>query len=99
MQNYIYEKDYGDYGLISNIKKRESRYVENLKILIVGFNDLSEEILYNILKLGHFDLNKITEVTVIDDNYEVLNSKYSKIIERGMKPYENSDEILWNLKF
>ncbi len=95
----IVQEMFKDQPLISNIKKRESRYVENLKILIVGFNDLSEEILYNILKLGHFDLNKITEVTVIDDNYEVLNSKYSKIIERGMKPYENSDEILWNLKF
>jgi hypothetical protein len=85
--------------LISNIKNKNGKYEENLKILIVGFNDLSEEILYNILKLGHFDLDKITEVTVIDDKYELLNSKYNKIIKRGKEPYENSDESLWKVKF
>ena len=95
----IVQEMFKDRSLVSNIKKIESGYVENLKILIVGFNDLSEEILYNILKLGHFDLNKITEVTVIDDNYELLNSKYKTIIKRGKEPYENSNESLWKLEF
>ncbi|PRN00132.1 hypothetical protein [Aliarcobacter cryaerophilus] len=95
----IVQEMFKDRSLVSNIKKIESGYVENLKILIVGFNDLSEEILYNILKLGHFDLNKITEVTVIDNNYELLNCKYKTIIERGKKPYENSNESLWKVKF
>lgn len=95
----IVQEMFKDKPLISNIKKEKSRYVENLKILIVGFNDLSEEILYNILKLGHFDLNKITEVKIIDDKYEELNCKYRKIIERGINPYENSDETLWNIEF
>ncbi|MGJ0457121.1 hypothetical protein NG782_10525 [Aliarcobacter cryaerophilus] len=95
----IVQEMFKDKPLISNIKKEKNRYIENLKILIVGFNDLSEEILYNILKLGHFDLNKITEVTVIDDKYEVLSSKYKKIIENGKEPYENSNESLWKLEF
>ncbi|PUE66622.1 transcriptional regulator [Arcobacter caeni] len=95
----IVQEMFKDKKLISNIKNKNGKYVENLKILIVGFNDLSEEILFNILKLGHFDLNKITEVTVIDDKYELLNCKYKTIIERGKKPYENSDESLWNIEF
>lgn len=95
----IVQEMFKDKKLISNIKNKNGKYVENLKILIVGFNDLSEEILFNILKLGHFDLNKITEVTVIDDKYELLNCKYKTIIERGKKPYENSDESLWNVEF
>ncbi len=95
----IVQEIFKDRSLVSNIKKIESGYVENLKILIVGFNDLSEEILYNILKLGHFDLNKITEVTVIDNNYELLNCKYKTIIERGKKPYENNNKSLWKLEF
>lgn len=95
----IVQEIFKDKPLISNIKKEKNRYIENLKILIVGFNDLSEEILYNILKLGHFDIDKITEVTVIDDKYKMLSSKYKKIIEKGKKPYENSNEILWNIEF
>ena len=96
----IVQEMFKDRSLVSNIKKIESGYVENLKILIVGFNDLSEEILYNILKLGHFDLDKITEVTVIDDNYELLNSKYKTIIKRGKEPYENNNnKSLWKLEF
>lgn len=95
----IVQEMFKDKPLVSNIKNKNGKYEENLKILIVGFNDLSEEILYNILKLGHFDLNKITEVTVIDDKYELLNCKYKTIIERGKKPYENSDESLWKVKF
>jgi hypothetical protein len=95
----IVQEMFKDKPLIPNIKNKNGKYEENLKILIVGFNDLSEEILYNILKLGHFDIKRIVEVTVIDDKYELLNCKYNRLIERGKKPYENSDESLWNLEF
>lgn len=85
--------------LVSNLKKNEKEYLENLKILIVGFNDLSEEILYNILKLAHFDLNKYVEITMLDDSFSYINEKYKKLIEKGKNPLHSSTETYWNLKF
>ncbi|MGH2279708.1 hypothetical protein ACRCD7_11280 [Aliarcobacter sp. ERUVET-7] len=95
----IVQNMFKDKSLVSNIKKEDNKYAENLKVLIVGFNDLSEEILYTILKLGHFDIDSIVEITVIDDNHELLCSKFNKLIEKGIRPYEKNNKYLWKLNF
>lgn len=95
----IAQRMFKNRPLVSNLKKDEIEYKENLKVLIVGFNDLTAEILYNILKLGHFGLDKFIEVTVLDDNVDYLNEKYEKLIKNGRKPLKESNETFWDLKF
>lgn len=85
--------------LVSNLDKNNLNYNENVEILIVGFNDLSEEILYNILKLAHFDLRKYVDIKIIDDEFENLNIKYRRIIDKGLDTLKDGSEIFWKLKF
>ena len=74
---------------------------KSLQILIVGFNNLVEEIVYHILKIGHFTGEEPICITVVDDNYEFLNSKYSDWKKIGLSPYNNDDtkQVLWKLNF
>jgi len=72
------------------------------RYLIVEHNEISKEILYQLLKIGHFVNGKPIEVTIVDKDFERLNMKYKNWIEIGKNPYnakEGDEKPIWNLSF
>lgn len=86
--------------LVENMNNKFNQDYE-LNILIIGFNNLVEEIIYHILKIGHFAGEKPVNITVLDKDYKYLNCKFSDWKTIGLNPYrkETSEEILWKIDF
>lgn len=74
------------------------------RYLIVGFNKLAQELIYELLKRAHFVNKKAIEVVVASSQYEELQAKYANWIEIGENPYgvakENPNkQPMWHLRF
>ena len=75
----IVQEIFKDKPLISNIKKEKNRYIENLKILIVGFNDLSEE-----FSKAMFLFLKSFDVKIDNKNLTTGSDLFTKIIDQKL---------------